>query len=204
MLPASNKNSTPNLPVARSRDGALSTLLCMYGYDQTASAGHGGHAGHAGHGYQQGYAAPPPPPPPTDHGGLGGYGHQQQAPAYPEPSPPSLTEAVRAFTTGVMTAEDFQAVFSTSRVYCPRGENPGFLALTNAQQPVIPMFTTLKELRRYAGKESKYFVITGAEVLDLLPSGYGFVLDMEGDHRVVFDAKAVEEMVDFAMQRMYG
>ncbi|MCF6524088.1 SseB family protein [Streptomyces sp. JJ36] len=187
----------------------------MYGYEQTASTGHGHpHGGqqhvhqgpHPGHGHQQThqgyhqghqghqqYAAHQEAPPP--------YGQQ---PLYPEPSPPSLTEAVRAFTTGSMGPEDFQAIFSTSKVYCPRGDTPGFLALHNTQQPVIPMFTTLKELRRYAGKESKYFVITGAEVLDLLPSGYGFVLDMEGDHRVVFDAKAVEEMVDFAMRSMYG
>jgi hypothetical protein len=27
---------------------------------------------------------------------------------------------------------------------------------------------------------------------------------MEGEHRMVFDAKAVEQMVDFAMRRMYG
>lgn len=179
----------------------------MYGYDQSAAPGHG----HSSHGqqphhgqqhvhqqqaaHQQQYAqqAQQQPPPP--------YGQQ---PLYPEPSPPSLAEAVRAFTTGSMGGEDFQGIFSTSKVYCPRGDNPGFLALHNTQQPVIPMFSTLKELRRYAGKESKYFVITGAEVLDLLPSGYGFVLDMEGEHRVVFDAKAVEEMVDFAMRRMYG
>ncbi|NGO68979.1 SseB family protein [Streptomyces boncukensis] len=182
----------------------------MYGYDQSAASGQG-------HGYQ-----PPPPPPygapgasgaPGAHGAPHGappppYGQPgpgvQQQPLYPEPSPPSLQEAVRAFTTGAMSPEDFQGVFSTSKVYCPRGDNPGFLALHNTQQPVIPMFSTLKELRKYAGKESKYFVITGAEVLDLLPSGYGFVLDMEGEHRVVFDAKAVEEMVDFAMRRMYG
>ncbi len=181
----------------------------MYGYDQTASAGHGHPHGGQQYGYQQGhqqtqqtqqthhvhqgYGGEPEPPPP--------YGQQ---PLYPEPSAPSLAEGVRAFTTGSMGPEDFQSIFSTSKVYCPRGETPGFLALHNTQQPVIPMFTTLKELRRYAGKESRYFVITGAEVLDLLPSGYGFVLDMEGEHRVVFDAKAVEEMVDFAMRHMYG
>ncbi|MDH6585985.1 hypothetical protein M2161_005091 [Streptomyces sp. SAI-133] len=158
----------------------------MYGYDQSAGA-------------QQQYGVPPQQP---MAGGVGGYG--QQPPLYPEPSPPSLADAVRAFTTGQLAAEDFQQVFATSKVYCPRGDNPGFLALHNTQQPVIPMFTTLKELRRYAGKESKYFVITGAEVLDLLPTGYGFVLDMEGEHRIVFDAKAVEQMVDFAMRRMYG
>jgi hypothetical protein len=152
----------------------------MYGYDQTPGAG-------------QQYAQPQ----------QGGYG-QQAPPLYPEPSTPSLSDAVRAFTTGSMSAEDFQQIFATSKVYCPRGDNPGFLALHNTQQPVIPMFSTLKELRAYAGKESKYFVITGAEVIDLLPTGYGFVLDMEGEHRMVFDAKAVEEMVDFAMRRMYG
>ncbi|GED85850.1 hypothetical protein TNCT6_29350 [Streptomyces sp. 6-11-2] len=166
----------------------VSTLWAMYGYGQPMDSGAA----------QQGYVPPQQQMP----GGVGGYG--QQAPAYPEPSPPSLADAVRAFTTGQLAAEDFQQVFATSKVYCPRGDNPGFLALHNTQQPVIPMFTSLKELRRYAGKESKYFVITGAEVIDLLPTGYGFVLDMEGEHRMVFDAKAVEQMVDFAMRRMYG
>jgi hypothetical protein len=151
------------------------TLGAVYGYEQSANPGPGP---------VPGAAAMP-----------GGY---------PEPSPPSLADAVRAFTTGSMSAEDFQAIFATSKVYCPRGENPGFLALHDTQQPVIPMFSSLKELRRYAGKESKYFVITGAEVLDLLPTGYGFVLDIDGRHRMVFDAKAVEQMVDFTMRRMYG
>jgi hypothetical protein len=185
----------------------------MYGYEQTGSAGHGrphggqqyGHQGYADPGYaDRRYEEQPPPPyteapyedqPPPPYG---------QQPLYPEPSPPSLQDAVRAFTTGSMSPEDFQGIFSGAKVYCPRGDDPGFLALHNTQQPVIPMFTTLKELRRYAGRESKYFVLTGAEVLDLLPSGYGFVLDMEGEHRIVFDAKAVEEMVDFAMHGMYG
>lgn len=184
----------------------------MYGYDQTGAStgqGHGyPHAGTQGQQGQQGYHQQAPPPPygaqQAPYGQPGAQQQQQQQPLYPEPSSPSLQDAVRAFTTGSLSAEDFQGIFSTSKVYCPRGDNPGFLALHNTQQPVIPMFSTLKELRVYAGKESKYFVITGAEVLDLLPSGYGFVLDMEGEHRVVFDAKAVEEMVDFAMRRMYG
>jgi hypothetical protein len=159
----------------------------VYGYDQSANPGQG-----------QGLGGPASMP--------GGYQDPGAAamPGYPEPSPPSLADAVRAFTTGSMAAEDFQAIFATSKVYCPRGENPGFLALHDTQQPVIPMFSSLKELRRYAGKESKFFVITGAEVLDLLPTGYGFVLDIDGQHRMVFDAKAVEQMVDFTMRRMYG
>ncbi|MGF1426556.1 SseB family protein [Kitasatospora sp. LaBMicrA B282] len=177
----------------------------MYGYEQSANGGYPGdpyqQAGQAGMGGmygQQGYGAP--------SGGAAGYEQQQSAAhsLYPEPSPPSLSDAVRAFTTGSMTVEDFQAIFITSKVHCPRGDRPGFLALHNTPTPVIPMFSSVKELRRYAGKESKYFTVSGAEVLDLLPTGYGFALDMEGEHRMVFDARAVEQMVDFTMRRMYG
>ncbi|MFC1434176.1 SseB family protein [Streptacidiphilus sp. N1-3] len=182
----------------------------MYGYEQTTSG--------AGPGYQGGPYQQQTPQPGMGQGmggpdlgagmapemNLGGYGQQPQQPLYPEPSPPSLSDAVRAFTTGGLPVEDFQSIFITSKVYCPRGERPGFLALHNTPQPVIPMFSSLKELRRYAGKESKYFTVTGAEVLDLLPTGYGFAMDMEGEHRMVFDAKAVEQMVDFTMRRMYG
>lgn len=178
----------------------------MYGYDQTPPGQGYQQQGQPGYGqqpppYGQQYAQQPPPQPPRQ----GPAGSQQPGPgaAAPAGSQPSLRDAVRDFTSGTMLSEDFQSIFSTSKVYCPRGESPGFLALHETQQPVIPMFTSLKELRRYAGRESRYFVITGAEVLDLLPSGYGFVLDMEGEHRIVFDAKSVEEMVDFAMRRMY-
>ncbi|MFB7616217.1 MULTISPECIES: SseB family protein [unclassified Kitasatospora] len=167
----------------------------MYGYDQNA---------YPGDPYQQ-QAGPQPGM--NGMPGPGPYGEQPQASQqslYPEPSPPSLADAVRAFTTGSMAVEDFQAIFITSKVHCPRGDRPGFLALHNTPTPVIPMFSSLKELRRYAGKDSKHFTVTGAEVLDLLPTGYGFALDMEGEHRMVFDAKAVEQMVDFTMRRMYG
>lgn len=166
----------------------------MYGYEQTA---------YQGDPYQQAMQQ-------GMNGMPGGapYGEPQQgAPQqslYPEPSPPSLADAVRAFTTGSMPVEDFQAIFITSKVFCPRGDRPGFLALHNTPTPVIPMFSSVKELRRYAGKESKHFSVSGAEVLDLLPTGYGFALDMEGEHRMVFDAKAVEQMVEFTMHRMYG
>ncbi|MFE6504300.1 SseB family protein [Kitasatospora sp. NPDC058063] len=167
----------------------------MYGYDQNT---YPGDPYQQQAGPQQGMNGMPGPD---------AYGGQSQPPQqslYPEPSPPSLADAVRAFTTGSMAVEDFQAIFITSKVHCPRGDRPGFLALHNTPTPVIPMFSSLKELRRYAGKESKHFTVTGAEVLDLLPTGYGFALDMEGEHRMVFDAKAVEQMVDFTMRRMYG
>jgi hypothetical protein len=166
--------------------GKLATLVGMYSYDQS------GYSGQQPYGAQQQPAAP-------------GYGGQQ---LYPEPqataAPPSLVDALRAYTSGTMASEEFHDIFLGAKIYCPRGDNPGFLALHNTQQPVIPLFTSLKELRRYAGKESRFFTVTGGEVLDLLPAGYGFALDMEGEHRIVLDAKSVEEMVDYTMRRMYG
>lgn len=192
----------------------------MYGYDQSPYAS------------QQPYGPPPQQPPQAppgypgqQPGGQQGQQMYHQPPppqaqppqaqpqqAQPQtaaatagpPAPPSLTDALRAYTSGATSTEEFHDVFLGSKIYCPRGENPGFLALHNTQQPVIPLFTSLKELRRYAGKESRYFTVTGGEVLDLLPSGYGFALDMEGEHRIVLDARAVEEMVDYTMRRMYG
>ena len=117
---------------------------------------------------------------------------------------PSLTDAVRAFASGAISPEDFHAVFTTCKVFCPRGDRPGFLALHDTPQPVIPMFSSLVELRRYSGEQSRFFTVTGAEVLDLLPTGYGIVLDIEGEHRVVFDPQAIEQMIDYTMKRMYG
>jgi hypothetical protein len=181
----------------------------MYGYDQSA------YTGQQPYGPPQG--GPPPPSAPPGYGQQQGQSqggqqmyHQPQAqaqaaaPAAAPPAPPSLADALRAYTSGATSTEEFHDVFLAAKIYCPRGENPGFLALHNTQQPVIPLFTSLKELRRYAGKDSRYFTVTGGEVLDLLPSGYGFALDMEGEHRIVLDARAVEEMVDYTMRRMYG
>lgn len=95
----------------------------MYGYEQTAPGGYpgdpyqqAGQPGMNGMYGQPGYDAQPSGP-----GGLGGYGEQPPAgqSLYPEPSPPSLADAVRAFTTGSMPVEDFQAIFITSKVHCP-------------------------------------------------------------------------------------
>ncbi|CAL9469288.1 hypothetical protein SUDANB171_02790 [Streptomyces sp. enrichment culture] len=167
----------------------------MYGYDQTPYQGQQQQPYGDAYNGQQLYPEPPQP--------------QQQAAAAPAaggaaPAPPSFTDALRAYTSGALSSEEFHDIFLAAKIYCPRGDTPGFLALHNTQQPVIPLFTSLRELRRYAGKESRYFTVTGGEVLDLLPTGYGFALDMEGEHRLVLEAAAVNEMVDYTMRRMYG
>jgi len=96
------------------------------------------------------------------------YGYNGDDPGGGQVLQPSLADAIRAFTSGAIGPEDFHAVFTTCKVFCPRGERPGFLALHDTPQPVIPMFSSLVELRRYSGEQSRYFTVTGAEVLDLL------------------------------------
>ena len=103
------------------------------------------------------------------------YGYNGDDPGGGQVLQPSLAHAIRAFTSGAIGPEDFHAVFTTCKVFCPRGERPGFLALHDTPQPVIPMFSSLVELRRYSGEQSRFFTVTGAEVLDLLPTGYGIV-----------------------------
>ncbi|WP_130796680.1 SseB family protein [Streptomyces otsuchiensis] len=197
----------------------------MYGYDQSAYGGHPQDP-HAPHG-QPPYGAPQQPPgtgygEPSpyaqpeqyqqhgqhgQHGEHPGHGQHQQQHAQHQPAPAApltLVDGLRAYTSGALATEEFQDIFWSAKVYCPRGETPGFLAVQTTQEPVIPLFTSLRELRKYAGKESRYFTVTGGEVLDLLPHGYGFALDMEGEHRLVLDAKAVDEMTDYAMRRVYG
>ncbi|NJP65361.1 SseB family protein [Streptomyces spiramenti] len=206
----------------------------MYGYDQSAYGGHpqDPHAPHGQPPYGQpqqggGYGEQPQYPQADQYQQQGGYGaqphhdphhaqqqaqhaqqqaqHQAAAQHQPAPATPlNLVDGLRAYTSGALATEDFQDIFWSAKVYCPRGDTPGFLAVQTTQEPVIPLFTSLRELRKYAGKESRYFTVTGGEVLDLLPHGYGFALDMEGEHRLVLDAKAVDEMTEYAMRRVYG
>jgi hypothetical protein len=145
---------------------------------------------------------------PTGEAGDGSVGDPSGGESMPGAQPPTLTpalaDAIRAFAIGAMTPEDFQDIFAVSRVYCPRGDKPGFLALHDTPEPVIPMFSCLAELRRYAGEQSRYFSVTGAEILDLIPEGYGIVLDIDGEHRVMFDAGAIEQVIAYSMRRLYG
>ncbi len=131
------------------------------------------------------------------------YGYQAVDPG-PVSVPQTLTEAVEAFATGRMSQHDFQQMFLASQVYCPRGDRPGFLALHDTQPPMIPVFSSLEELRKYHGEKSRYFSGSGMEILDLLPSGYGLILDIEGEHRVMFDPQAIEDLINFGMKMMYG
>ncbi len=79
--------------------------------------------------------------------------------------------------------------FLQARVYCQRPEQPGFIAVGEPPDAVIPVFSSLAELGAFAG-ETDYFSTTGRDVLDLLPQGYDLALDPAGDYPLRLDPAA--------------
>ncbi|NLU67999.1 SseB family protein [Streptomyces sp. HNM0574] len=71
--------------------------------------------------------------------------------------------------------------FLGGRWFTQRGESPGFLGLDGGPDlgPVVPVFSSEEQLARYAGA-CAYFSTVGEDLLSLLPSGHGIVVDLAG------------------------
>lgn len=69
--------------------------------------------------------------------------------------------------------------FLTSVVYCERGDAPGFRALGSPRAGVVPVFSSPEQLALARGAV-RWFSMTGAALLDLVPAGYDLLLDMGG------------------------
>ncbi len=97
-----------------------------------------------------------------------------------------LAVVVAGFARGDSTPEQLHAAFLAATVYAPRPvrpQRPGVLAAGPVGAGHVPVFTSLDELGRWAG-ECDWFATTGADLLDLLPPGYGLLVDPAGDHPV--------------------
>ena len=64
-------------------------------------------------------------------------------------------------------------------VFCERGAAPGFCALGVPQSGVVPVFSSVEQLALARGPVP-WFSMTGADLLDQLPSGYDLMLDIAG------------------------
>ena len=85
-------------------------------------------------------------------------------------------------------------LFAGATLFCEAGEKPGFLAIaTDDGRPVIPVFTSEGELARFRGAV-QWFSTTGADLLDLVPDGYDFLIDPAGDHPLRVDPNATRRM----------
>jgi hypothetical protein len=114
----------------------------------------------------------------------------------------SLREALAGFAGGTVSGEELTETFQRETVFCQRSEQPGFLAVGPPGAGLVPVFTSLDELSRYAVTYGLHGGIdwlstTGADVLDLLPDGYGIVVDPAAEHAVTLPAHALHRAVVF-------
>jgi hypothetical protein len=87
-----------------------------------------------------------------------------------------LAERLEEFLAGDIDGLALHDVFCASQVFCEAGERPGFQAVDEGGEHIVPVFTTLVELARFAG-QTPWFSALGQDVLDLLPDGYDIVFD---------------------------
>jgi len=107
--------------------------------------------------------------------------------------PPSLTSAAASFTAGGSDSVAFSAAFAAGQVYAqrpPPPAPPGLLAVGDPGSGHVLVFTSLDELGRYAG-ECDWLCTTGADLLALLPDGYGLLVDPVSDHSIVLPSRAL-------------
>jgi len=96
---------------------------------------------------------------------------------YPDRRPPTPAVAAVAVDAcgpsppGPMAAEYSRPSLTHLPVVCPRGENPGFLAL-HGHPAAVTDFQHAEGAAALPGKESKVLRDHRAEVLALLPTGY--------------------------------
>lgn len=84
--------------------------------------------------------------------------------------------------------------FLRARVFCQATEppaHPGVLALGGPGNGVVPVFSSLEELGRFraardeTGEPVRWFATSGADLLGLVPDGYGVLVDPGSDHAVL-------------------
>ena len=92
---------------------------------------------------------------------------------------PSLADVARDVALGAAAPSRLHEVFLAAVVYCERGANPGFRALGAPRSGVVPVFSSPDQLALACGTVP-WFSMTGADLLDQLPSGYDLVLDIAG------------------------
>ncbi|MEV4095601.1 SseB family protein [Streptosporangium saharense] len=88
-----------------------------------------------------------------------------------------------------MDQQDREA-FASTRFYCQATESPGTLALGDPGAGVVPVFTSLDGLTAYVTargevEDARWFSTLGADLLTLLPTGYGLLIDPGTGHATV-------------------
>ena len=113
-------------------------------------------------------------------------------------SVPPLAAAAGAFASGALDAVAFSTVFLSAQVFAARPAPPappGLVAVGARGAGLVPVFSSLPQLARHSG-ECDWLATTGADLLGLLPAGYGLVLDVAGEQPLLLPASALRRGVE--------
>lgn len=104
-----------------------------------------------------------------------------------------LKVLAQRWVDGLATAEDLHAAFLGSALLLEAGERPGFLAVGEPPDGLVPVWTSEREMARSLGGDAAWFSMTGSDLLSLLPPGYDVVLDADGDAPLRLRASAMRK-----------
>ena len=117
-----------------------------------------------------------------------------QAPA------PALADIARDVVAGLATPADLHAALLGATVYCEQDPSPGFCSLGTPGAGVVPVFSSPEQLALARGTVP-WFSLSGADLLDLLPTGYDLVLDIGGPTPLRLRPAALERRVLIEVER---
>ena len=109
-----------------------------------------------------------------------------------------LAAALAAWHADAIGFDQLQAAFDASTVYVPRTTtDDGRAAVVAVGQPgegYVAFFSSLESLAAHAG-ECDWASAPGRDLVDLVPEGYGLVVDPAGPHPAVMPARALRRAV---------
>ncbi|KAK1180831.1 SseB family protein [Streptomyces sp. NBS 14/10] len=95
-----------------------------------------------------------------------------------------------------MSEREKWAALRGARLYFQRPENPGFLVSETAEAgPLVPVFTSIEGLARFAGA-CGWASTTAEDLVGLLPEGVRALVDPLGKHPFLLDAQTLREAED--------
>jgi SseB protein N-terminal domain len=109
-----------------------------------------------------------------------------------------LAAALAGWAAGQVDTDELQAAFEAAplfvhRVPGPSGR-PAVAALGRQGAGYLAMYSSLATLGAHAG-ECDWACASGRDLLQLVPAGYGIVLDPAGPHPAVLAATAIQSGV---------
>ncbi|MET9863675.1 SseB family protein [Streptomyces smyrnaeus] len=107
----------------------------------------------------------------------------------------SLRDLVREESVARMSASERLARLRSTRLYCQRPEEPGFLVAETDGGPVVPVFTSWEQLALFGGA-CAWASTTAEDLAELLPEGVQALVDPLGPQPFLLDTEALKEKAE--------